>query len=77
MSEIVNSVGLGLDIVGVVLLFRFGLPPDVNRHGHGFLMIEGENEEEIKKAKIYTWISYVALACLIVGFALQILSNWV
>ena len=32
-SAVVNSIGLLLDIVGVVLLFRFGLPPDVTRTG--------------------------------------------
>ena len=29
----VNTVGLAPDFFGVVLLFRFGLPPDVRRSG--------------------------------------------
>ncbi len=74
-SAVVNSIGLLLDIVGVVLLFRFGLPPGVTRTGAGYLTW-GVDEGEVRKSKLYDRMSWVALALLILGFGLQIASNW-
>ncbi len=76
MSDIVNSVGLALDIVGVVLLFKFGLPPEVNRGG-SIILSWDKDPDEAKKAKTYERTSYVALACLVMGFTLQIVSNYI
>ena len=74
-SAVVNSIGLLLDIVGVVLMFRFGLPPDVTRTGAGYLTW-GVDEGEVRKSKLYDRMSWVALALLILGYGLQIASNW-
>ncbi|MDE0624997.1 MAG: hypothetical protein OXH99_01230 [Bryobacterales bacterium] len=71
----VNSIGLGLDIAGVVLLFFFGLPAEVSRSGALYLSW-GANEEEARKGRRYERISRFALVLLVVGFALQIASNW-
>ena len=35
-AAVVNSLGLGLDIVGVILFFLFGLPKDVRRDGASY-----------------------------------------
>ena len=75
MADCFNSLGLFLDIIGVILLFRFGLPQDVRRGGESFLLIEGVDQREAAKAKWYDRISYVALALIISGFGLQIFSN--
>ncbi|MCY4597702.1 MAG: hypothetical protein OXC19_23240 [Bryobacterales bacterium] len=72
----VNSIGLGLDIVGVVLLFRFGLPPNVDRTGATY-WTGAPDQEEVRKGRRYDRISWVALALLVLGFALQIASNWI
>lgn len=70
-----NSVGLILDIIGVVLLFQCGLPKEVRRGGGGSLLLEPVDWREAAKAKWYDRISYGALAFLILGFGLQIVSN--
>lgn len=82
VPEIVNSIGLFLDIVGVSLLFKFGLPAEVKRDGSSgihFWAIVDENakESEQAKAKRYDQISYVALSLIVFGFVLQIISNWI
>ena len=74
-SEIVNTVGLALDIVGVVLLFRFGLPPDVRRGGANFFTW-GIDNDEARTASRYDKISWSALGLIVFGFALQIVSTW-
>lgn len=73
--NMINSIGLFLDIVGVVMLFKYGLPADVSKDGTVGLALQGTNHDEIKKWKKYNFWSRVALALLIIGFLLQIISN--
>ncbi len=74
-AELFNTVGLILDIFGVVLLFRFGLPPDVSRDGTvGFAL--GTDEREARRAKRYARISWTALGLIVTGFLLQIVATW-
>lgn len=70
-SSEISAFGLCLDIIGVLLLWRFGLPPDVRRSGHSYLVLEGEDENEKKKAKLYDKISHAAILLIVIGFALQ------
>ena len=78
----VNSVGLALDILGVIFLFRYGLPPDVHLGRAGTNVLYGggdtpaEIEEKTKRYKRYKRNSWVALGLLVLGFTLQIISNW-
>ena len=79
LSNIINSFGLILDIVGVIILFRFGLPPKVFRDGVipkvASLSIQ-EKSKEYSKFKRHKYWSYFGLSLLIIGFALQIASNF-
>ena len=74
-ADIINSFGLFLDIVGVVLLFKFGLPADVSKDGNVSLAW-GKDEDEAKKWERYKCLSWIALCCLVFGFSLQIVSNF-
>ena len=74
-AGIFNTLGLALDIIGVVLLFHFGLPPDVNRDGAvGWTL--GTDEAEAQKARRYARRSWTALHLIVTGFALQIVGTW-
>ena len=73
---IVNSLGLGLDIVGVVLLFKFGLPEEISRRGVTRIILEQTDPIEEVQARFYDRMAYIALSCLVIGFALQLVSNW-
>ena len=70
-NAVISVIGLCLDIVGVVLLWRFGLPPDVRRGGVGFLMLQKTDEREAKRAAMYDRLSHVALALIVIGFVAQ------
>lgn len=76
-SYCLNIIGLSLDIVGVILLFFFGLPPSISRDGTNFIILEQKDEKEAKRAKIYDFLSRIALILLVVGFFLQIIANWI
>jgi len=73
-ADYVNSLGLFLDIVGVVLLFFFGLPPGINAGG-GSTIVTRATERQKRTARIYVCLSWAALAIIVSGFALQIVSN--
>jgi len=48
--SLVNSVGLVLDIVGVVFIWRYGLPEPLSRTGTINLIAEQTDETEKAKA---------------------------
>ena len=78
-SDIVNSIGLILDIAGVGLLFKYGLQADVTEKGGTTILFGGgKSDEEAKREyRFYKRMSRFGLGCLMVGFALQLVSNFV
>ena len=77
-ADIVSSVGLLVDIVGVALVYKFGLQADVRETGGTeILWGGGKSEEEAKgEHRHYKRMSRFGLVCLIIGFALQLISNF-
>ena len=76
----INSVGLVFDIIGVILLFIFGLPnrfvsdgPPTNTISFGWDPDSVKQWE--KKWNWYKFVSWFALVFLVLGFFLQIVSN--
>lgn len=75
-SRELASAGLALDIIGVGLIWRYGLPESVNRSGQISLVLPETDRVGPLKAKFYDFFSISGLVALIVGFGLQIASNW-
>ena len=75
MSQILNTVGLGLDVVGILLLARFGMPSRVSRGG--LVGIAVVDDDAKRKADRYGRISMFALAIMVIGFVLQGVATWV
>jgi len=76
-STLVNSIGLILDIVGALLLIKFGIPPKIDREGHMHLILEQEDQDEIQKARIYDRWSTFAILLIVAGFIFQLVSNYI
>ena len=73
--QCVNSAGLILDILGVVILFFNGLPIEqIFAPGKHFYFVNPD-ESKSKAHRIRCFLSKLALAMLIVGFCLQLVSN--
>ena len=68
--DVLSSIGLALDIAGVVLLFFYGIPSRAALDG--VLTLGRGGGKDYKRARIF---SGLGLLLLIVGFALQIASN--
>jgi hypothetical protein len=64
-----------LGFLGAVLLYCFGLPPQVRPDGASFLRLEQDDEEEKAKAKLYRKIGRFGLSLVITSFALQFVST--
>jgi hypothetical protein len=62
-----TELGLGLDIVGAILLYFFGLP----QAG----LVERENWIEEHYPRIARWCKYLGLPLLIFGFACQLIGT--
>jgi hypothetical protein len=67
-----NIIGLKSDLIGVVLLYCFGILPD-NLWQH-IIMDNGMKEEDVKKHRYW---SKIALGFLFFGFIFQIVGNFV
>ena len=70
-----GNFGLILDMVGVCILYKYGLPENINREGHSFLALEDSNINEINKAKKYDRWSKFGLSLLVIGFSFQLIGN--
>jgi len=75
-SSIVNSLGLILDIIGALLLLKYGIPNKIDPEGHINLILEQEDEAEKEKAKVYKKWSDRAVRLIVLGFVVQLVSNF-
>ncbi len=75
-STHINTFGLLLDIIGAILIWKYGLPERISRTGASYLMLEENDAEQIALAKEYDFWAGVGIALLVGGFALQIISNY-
>lgn len=76
MATCINSIGLVLDIIGAILLWKYGLPPSLSREGHVAIIQEQDDEAEAEKAKWYDLLGNVGMGLLLAGFVLQLASNF-
>jgi hypothetical protein len=77
IAPLISSIGLLFDMVGAVIIFRFGIPQRIDRSGHAFITDPEKNEEEKNKARLYDRISFCGISLLVIGFALQGVANWI
>lgn len=74
---IVNSLGLIFGIIGSFLIWKFGLPPSVDRTGAQHIILEQRDETEVVKGRKYDFRSGVGFWFLIASFIFQLLSNFI
>lgn len=76
-STAINSIGLLLDIAGVIMVWRYGLPEVVSREGAQYVVTGQTDKIEKAKALKFDRLSKVGLCLIISGFALQLIGNLV
>jgi hypothetical protein len=75
VAQIVSCLGLVLDILGAILIFRFGLPASINPEGHSFLLLEETDEAMKRTAARYDFRGRIGMYLLIAGFAGQLIGQ--
>ncbi len=77
-----TAVGLVLDIIGAILLWRFIVEinfadRDDYLKGEATLAVLDPTPEQIEAYKRNIWISRAAILLLVLGFVLQLIGNYV
>ena len=72
-----NLIGLVLNLIGVVLLFRYGMPYQVRRQGRSALLLGKIDVEEMRKECRYDCLGNLGLGLIVVGTACQAWPNWI
>jgi len=69
-----NNIGLFLDIIGAVIIYKYGLPSAETRSIHAIAFSDPSDKEkrDIKTTKV---LSPVGIILLIIGFFFQLLGN--
>jgi uncharacterized membrane protein len=73
-SHVFSLVGLALNLLGVLILFRWGMPFHVPAGGATFRVTSQVDTSGVALERIYTIIGYVGLALLIAGTVLQMVA---
>ena len=68
------QVGLLLDIIGVIIIFYYGLPQNVQKQ-NGYVESGELTIEQIKENKIMRNKAIFGLVFVVIGFLLQIIST--
>ena len=72
-AEIISTVGLSMNLISAIMLWRYGLPKQINRSGSIGLQVKID-ESMKKKAERYDLYSKIAIALMILGFLLQLVA---
>jgi hypothetical protein len=86
-AQILNTVGLVLNIAGVILVFFYGFPQPSHEEGVGLGLEDGtplpdgrtvaEHNQDIRKTRArYLCMSRLALGLIVLGFLFQLCATW-
>lgn len=64
-------VGLLLNLVGVILLFRYGMPFRVETKGASSFLLEGTDQDAVQVERHYRRLGELGLLLIVVGSGLQ------
>ncbi len=70
-----NITGLILVLVGVLILFRYGMPYRARRGGARFLVLAQKDEADLKQERRYDVLGWVGLVLVVVGTGAQIIAS--
>ena len=73
--KLVVIFGLLLSWIGVLLLFRYGMPYRVETKGASALLIEQTDHAAIAKERMYRRLGNLGLGAITIGVALQIIGE--
>jgi hypothetical protein len=73
-SRLLNLIGLTVGLIGVLILFRWGMPFRVSFGNGSAILSQSLTPSEEVKDRIYTICGWVGLVFLILGWAVQVIA---
>lgn len=74
-ARVFNIVGLAFTLIGILILFRWGMPFHVESRGEVILVTGAKNARDLAIDHIYYICGWVGLILLVVGIILQIIAQ--
>ena len=75
--KILNTTGIIVALIGVIILFRYGMPFRVKTGGVTYIITEQVDEAERKLDARYELYGYFGLFAVIAGTIAQIVCIWI
>ena len=76
-AQLVNSIGLALDALGVIVVFRYGWPqPDLSGNNWVIWGRDDTAPTSVAQQKFHKRMSVAGLVGLVCGFGVQIIATW-
>jgi hypothetical protein len=72
-----NISGLSLSLIGVLLLFFFGMPYRIRSEGQSYIVTEQTSAAEKAKDALFSKLGFAGLVLIALGTFLQIVGTWV
>jgi len=69
-----STAGLVISLIGVLLLFRYGMPYRVRSAGESYELREGIDEEALKQERTYNVLGWLGLFLIVLGTICQIVG---
>lgn len=66
--------GIALNLFGVIVLFRYGMPYRVETGGADYIMAEQTDHEALREEARYRKLGFAGLVLVVAGSALQALA---
>lgn len=73
-ATILNIAGLLMNLGGVILLFRYGMPYRVRSEGLSYLVTEQADKREVAIERWYGLLGWFGVILIVLGTAAQILA---
>jgi hypothetical protein len=73
-SLVWTIAGIVLNAIGVILLFLFGMPFRVRRHGQSYIYQIERDPKQLQAERLYGVLGWVALLIIIAGAVMQIMG---
>ncbi|MGB3271820.1 MAG: hypothetical protein WBA66_02830 [Xanthobacteraceae bacterium] len=77
MAPYLNTIGITLSLIGVLILFRYGMPFHVPTGGATYLVTDQVDEIEKSLEQRYFIYGLFGLVLVIAGAAFQLVATWI
>jgi hypothetical protein len=77
LPKFINGLGLIFNIIGIIVIWKYGLPMPVKRSRARYPRMEETDQDEISKAKKYDKRAKWGIRLLVCGFIFQLCSIFI